>query len=64
MKTLTLDERDRQLRNKIASGVRVPAPGLLVNTGARRSQGKRDLLAAIRQRRLDEGKVPVFMANF
>ena len=64
MKTLTLDDRDRQLRDKIASGVRVPAPGSLVNTGARRSQGKRELLAAIQRRRLDEGKTPVFMANF
>ncbi len=64
MKTLTLDDRDRQLRDKFASGVRVPAVGSLVNTGVRRSQDKRDLLAAIQKRRLDEGKTPVFMANF
>ena len=64
MKTLTLDERDRQLQNKIAAGVRVPPAELLVNTGARRSQSKRDLLAAIKRRSDAEGRTPLFMANY
>ncbi len=64
MKMLTLDERSRQIRNKIASGVRVPAPDLLVNTGRRRLQEKRDLLAAIRRRLEERGKAPVFKSNF
>lgn len=64
MKILTLDERGRQVRDKIASGVRVPPLELLVNTGRRRLQEKRDLLAAIKRRLGDGGKPPVFKARF
>ena len=63
MKSLTLDERACQIRGKIASGIRIPAPELLVNTGRRRSQEKRDLLAALKRRAEEGGKRHVFKAN-
>ena len=56
MKNSTLDERSRQIRKKIASGIRVPAPDLLVNTGWRRSQEERDLLAPNKRRLENESK--------
>ena len=64
MKTLTLYERCRQIRKKINSGVRVPAPDLMMNSGARRTQSKRDLLASLEKQRQDAGRDVVFKAKF
>ena len=64
MKILTLDERGRQIQAKVEAGTRVPATVLLMNSGRRRTQAKRALLAAIRQRRQEMGGKPGFEANF
>lgn len=64
MKTLSFDERSRQIREKIASGVRIPPAELLVNTGRRRSEEKRNLLVVTRRRLEEEGKAPAFKAKY
>jgi len=64
MKTLTLDERGRQIQAKIKAGTRAPEAVLMMNSGRRRTQAKRDLLASIKQRYHELGKKNGFEAKF
>lgn len=47
MKRITLEERGAQIDRKLAAGVRVPPLKDLLNTGARRTESKRRLLATL-----------------
>ena len=56
MKRITLAEREAQIRRKLAEGVRLPPPEKLANSGRRRTESKRALLARIaEQRRPEQG---------
>ena len=64
MAMLTLEERGRQIQAKFDAGTRVPAREELMNSGLRRTQSKRELLAAQQRIRRDNGSTVAFKANF
>jgi hypothetical protein len=55
MRTLTLEERGRQIQAKLDAGTRVPARGEMMNSGLRRTRSKRELLAALQRIQRDDG---------
>jgi len=64
MKTLTLEERGRQIQAKLEAGTRIPARDEMVNSGLRRTRSKRELLAAVQSIQQENGCTPGFDAKF
>ena len=64
MKMLTLEQRGRQIQAKLDAGTRVPSRDEMMNSGRRRTQGKRELLAALQRIRRDDGRAVAFKAKF
>jgi len=64
MKTLTLEERGRQIQAKLDAGTRVPARQEMMNSGRRRTQSKRELLAALQRIQGSDGRSVAFEAEF
>ncbi len=64
MKTLTLEERGRQVQAKLDAGTRVPTREEMMNSGLRRTQSKRELLAALQRIERDDGCTAAFEAKF
>ncbi|HYF06061.1 MAG TPA: hypothetical protein VD970_00430 [Acetobacteraceae bacterium] len=64
MKVITLEEREAQIRRKLASGVLVPPLDDLVNSGLRRTPEKRALLKRLQKEADAQGRPLPFKANY
>lgn len=63
MKVITLEERGRQIQALLDAGTRIPSREEMMNNGRRRTQGKREVLAALERIRRDNGYAIGFEAK-
>lgn len=55
---ITAEERAEQIRRKLAAGVRIHSSEDMMNTGARRSPGKRAILRRLKELAEERGQTP------
>ncbi len=64
MTRISLLERGKQIQRKLATGVRLPPTDAMRNSGRRRTDEKRGLLAHIRDVAAEKGQAAPFEASF
>ena len=64
MKVVTLEERSRQIQAKLDAGIRVSTREEMMNSGRRRTESKRELLATLERIRRENGYAGGFEAKF
>ena len=64
MTRISLMERGKQIQRKLATGVRLPGTDAMRNSGRRRTEEKRGLLARIRDIAAGKGEAAPFEASF